>query len=241
MTNIDNEKQYLSLSESIKFILAQFKKSLNVSIPGVVNSYDDTTKRCSVLPAIRAQLTTNEFVSLPLLTNIPVLFPSGGGILLTFPIKKGDSVLLVFSQRGLSNFKKDLKESYPTSSILDLHDAVAIPGFGDLTITSVDTDAATLQTSDATSYISLKDSSIKSVIGSNSFVLDSSSFKATIGGATLSLSSSELVSSVPISAPSLDLTGGDISNAGNINTTSGVNLTTHVHTDPQGGITGGPQ
>ncbi|MBK2125117.1 hypothetical protein [Fangia hongkongensis] len=73
-------------------------------------------------------------------------------------------------------------------------------------------------------------------------------------GATLILSSSSLVSSVPISAPSFTGSGGgaavmtaginmssqNITNAGDI-TAGGVNLTTHKHTDSEGGDTSGPQ
>ena len=64
--------------------------------------------------------------------NVPVVFPSGGGFALTFPLRKGDPVLLVYSQRGLARWKKAPGVSTPdVDGFFSEKDAIAIPGFGD--------------------------------------------------------------------------------------------------------------
>ncbi|MFW8450019.1 Gp138 family membrane-puncturing spike protein, partial [Klebsiella pneumoniae] len=38
-------------------------------------------------------------VNLPLLVDVPVVFPRGGGCTLTFPVKPGDECLVIFADR----------------------------------------------------------------------------------------------------------------------------------------------
>lgn len=40
-------------------------------------------------------------LQMPLLINVPVSFPGGGGVTLTFPVKQGDECLVVFTARCL--------------------------------------------------------------------------------------------------------------------------------------------
>jgi len=70
----------------------------------------------------------------------------------------------------------------------------------------------------------------------------------TVGAATLTLTPTALISSVPIQAPSFSGASGGIAvmtsglDAGtNPITSKGVDLSSHVHSDPQGGTTGAPQ
>ena len=50
---------------------------------------------------------------------------------MTFPLERGDPVLLLYSQRGLANWKKTLGVAAPdTIGFFSEKDAFAIPGFG---------------------------------------------------------------------------------------------------------------
>ena len=82
---------------------------LNTCLPGIIQSFDDTTQTAVVIPAIQMKITIQEVVSytnLPVIVNVPIVFPFaiGNGFALTLPIKAGDSCLLVFSQRAIDNW-----------------------------------------------------------------------------------------------------------------------------------------
>ena len=77
--------------------------NLRVSMPGIVQSFDPISVTCTVQPAIKCSQPDdagNEVsASLPLLTDIPVIFPRGGGCTITFPVQEGDECLIIFSDR----------------------------------------------------------------------------------------------------------------------------------------------
>lgn len=109
------------------------------ALPGVVERFDNTTGRIDVRPVpsrLVGDASASESVKHPIVQDVPVLFPSGGGFRVTFPLVKGDAVMLVFSQRSIADFKTRLTqgtaldESMPEPGVLfRLDDAVAIPGF----------------------------------------------------------------------------------------------------------------
>lgn len=64
---------------------------------------------CTVQPAIQGQIRnqkTQEWdnVDLPVLVNVPVQFPSGGGFTATFPLAEGDEVLVMFADRCIDGW-----------------------------------------------------------------------------------------------------------------------------------------
>ena len=71
------------------------------ALPGVVKSYDAATGHADIQPAIRRPLDTASgavvFEDLPIVPNVPILFPRGGAFAVTWPLAPGDPVLLVFS------------------------------------------------------------------------------------------------------------------------------------------------
>jgi hypothetical protein len=73
------------------------------ALPGVVAGFDPVAMTVSVQPAIKGRVTSPDgstrSVALPLLVDVPVFFPRGGGFTLTFPVKSGDECLVVFSSR----------------------------------------------------------------------------------------------------------------------------------------------
>lgn len=272
MSNLRNEQNYETIEEMLDFIFEQQFKKIYTSIPAIVESYNSSTKRANVVPALNRVYTDGSIKSLPVIIDVPVIFPSGGGFTITMPITKGDSVLLVFSQRGLTNFKKTFTQSTPDDdSLLSLKDAVAISGFGALNITPSSSTGATIQGNDgenavivesgkvevkkSSNTLTIDDSQMQASISGSTFTLDASKMEAIVGGATLTLNASSLTSSVPINAPSYSgLSGGaanmtsginmssqNITNVADLTTDGGVNLSTHVHVDPQGGTTGTPQ
>ena len=73
------------------------------AMPGIIHAYNAAAMTVQVQPAVQAQILQPDqtwiSISLPLLLDCPVVFPSGGGITLTFPIAVGDECLVVFGSR----------------------------------------------------------------------------------------------------------------------------------------------
>jgi hypothetical protein len=63
-------------------------------------------------------------------TNVPLMFPSSSMSAFSFPVNKGDNVLLVYSQRGLDTFKQG--NGLPSTPVdyrsFGESDCIAIPG-----------------------------------------------------------------------------------------------------------------
>lgn len=78
------------------------------ALPAVLDTFDASKRTCSVQPTIQAQITDEKNVTrwetLPLLVDCPVMFPGGGGFVLTFPLKAGDEGIVVFASRCIDTW-----------------------------------------------------------------------------------------------------------------------------------------
>lgn len=186
MSNLNAEQRYETLSEALSFIFEQRFKGIYTCLPGIIVSYDPSTKRAAVQPALRRILTDDSEQQLPIITNVPVCFPTGGGFSLLFPVAPGDTCVLVFSQRGIENFKETYEQEKPDEGLLDLNDAIAIMGFGPLSLTPASSSGVSLQSDD----------------GDNSIVIEPG--KVII----------ETTSKVTINSPEVDIIGGKVEHNG---------------------------
>lgn len=93
------EQLNYAITAQWKRILRQSLDDLRVSIPAIVQSFDATHQTVTVQIAIReiVQGTQGpENIAIAPITKVPVMFPSGGGFSLTFPLQAGDEGLLIF-------------------------------------------------------------------------------------------------------------------------------------------------
>ena len=81
-----------------------------------------------VRPTI-ARVFAEEIIDPPIVQQVPLIWPCGGGTNFTWPINEGDYVLLLCSQRNIERWLggEDFKPP-PDSSLLELTDAFAIAG-----------------------------------------------------------------------------------------------------------------
>lgn len=100
---MDQRERISDFETGILSALSGFAANLWTALPGIVQDYDATKLTCTIQPAIQARLRSakGEFtwVKLPLLVDVPVLFPSGGDFIVTLPVKKDDEALVIFSSR----------------------------------------------------------------------------------------------------------------------------------------------
>lgn len=101
---MDRKERIDNLQVSLLSALQGWQKDLWTALPGIIQSFDPVKKTCEVQVSIQARQTNLQtgafsWVTLPLLVDCPVFFPSGGGYTLTFPLELGDECLVVFASR----------------------------------------------------------------------------------------------------------------------------------------------
>jgi len=142
--------------------------SLRVSMPGIVQSFDPGTVTAVVQPAIKGYEPdsngVNQSTTLPLLVDVPVVFPRGGGCTLTFPVKTGDECLVIFADRCIDFWWQNGGVQEPVDDrVHDLSDAFCIVGPQSQAqkISEISTSAAQLRSDDGSTFFELNPSTQK--------------------------------------------------------------------------------
>lgn len=109
------------------------QSSMWTALPCIVQDVDLSKMTIMAQPTIKGvtydQDNNATFVNLPLLADVPIVFPSAGGFIITFPIVAGDEVLVVFSSRCIDDWWQSGGVGIPIEMRMhDLSDGFAIPG-----------------------------------------------------------------------------------------------------------------
>ena len=224
--NSDMEQDYSSLTSVLLFAFEQMMKGIDTCLPGVVESYNPTTKRARVKPALRLLTTEGLSIEQAAIVNVPVLFPSFGGFTILGSLKPDDAVLLQFSQRGLSKFKQGFGVADPDdTSFFSRQDAVAIPGFGAMSVVPMTQDGISIQTEDGTQSIVVENGKIKIT-------------SATMVEVVAPVAKVTAATSAAVTSPAVSLSGA-VTVTGSL-VVNGIPFSTHVHAYPdpnRGGFT----
>jgi len=220
------------LASNIKEGIANRLKDLHTSMPGIIQSFDPVTQTASIQPTIKRVFITREGVTetlipanLPILINVPVQFPRGGGFSLTFPVKKGDECLIMFAERAIDTWHKFGGIREPNAKRFHhLSDATAIVGLSSLPnkVPAYSATATQIKKDDGSAVISLNnDSSVDIIADSDITATSLANIKAEATGdisatcANLSATASgtaevTAASSCTITAPTITLAGNVI-------------------------------
>lgn len=148
------------------------KRQFHCAIPAVIQDYDNTKGTVSAVPAIRELLYDQDgrsvHIELPLLLDVPLLFPSGGGYVITFPVKKGDECLVLFGDMCIDGWwQNGGTQNMAEIRRHDLSDGFAILApFSQKKIKDFSTFSSTvaeLRNSDGTQKIQLSDTAVNLV------------------------------------------------------------------------------
>ena len=152
------------LSTLLRFVLRQWsREELHTGMPGIVETYDSAKRRARVVPAINALMADGSFVARPPIVNVPVLWPSFGGITIeASELIAGTAYWLSFSERGLGLFKEALAVSdFPKERFFDAGDAVLHAGSRFLPETVIGPGAGNFAIGDGTIGITIGTDSIE--------------------------------------------------------------------------------
>lgn len=194
------------------------------ALPCIISSFNETAITVECVPSIQGTFVqpedgTQKFVTMPTLVDVPVVYPRGGGYTMTFPIKKGDECLVVFSSRCIDGWWSSGDTSPPTERRMhDLSDGFAIVGpFSQKTkIANVSTTTAQFRSDDSTVMVELdKDGGIATVKAPTQIVLDSPTV-------LIKASSQVTVQSPAVHASGQIISDGDV-------TAAHISLDSHTH------------
>ncbi|WP_142478594.1 Gp138 family membrane-puncturing spike protein [Klebsiella oxytoca] len=140
--------------------------AMRVSIPGIIQSFDPDAVTAVVQPAIKGaeqdESGAEVSVNLPLLVDVPVVFPRGGGCTLTFPVKEGDECLVIFADRCIDFWWQSGGIQEPVDGRMhDLSDAFCIVGPQSQAkkISGISASAVELRSDDGSAKLSLNPAS----------------------------------------------------------------------------------
>lgn len=152
--------------DAIRASLRGHQAGVWTALPAIINSFDATTLTCTAQPAIQAQVRAEDgstsWVTLPLLVDVPVCFPRGGGCTLTFPVAAGDEALIVFASRCIDSWwQSGGVQVQAELRMHDLSDGFAIPGpFSQATkISGWSGSSVQLRSNDGNTYVDLNPTS----------------------------------------------------------------------------------
>jgi len=118
------------VKDLVKAIVDNKLDDLHTAIPARVESFDPQTMRASVT-LLRKRRVSPDFdpEPMPPILEVPVQFIKGGDFVIRPPVKNGDTVLVVFSERALDYLLIDGTPQDPRFKRRHaLDDAIAIPG-----------------------------------------------------------------------------------------------------------------
>lgn len=210
---IDPRERYSDPEEAMRAAMDGSRATMWTALPGIVVSFDPVAVTASIQPAIKGvvQGQDGKFsgVNLPVLPDVPVVFPHGGGCTLTFPIKPGDEVLVVFSARCIDAWWQSGGIQYPMEPRMhDLSDGFAIPGPMSQAkkIGGISTTAVQLRSDDGAAYVSINPATHQ--------ILTVTSGHADIVAASASISAPNIVLDGDVTVVGSLSIGGALTNAG---------------------------
>lgn len=102
---------------------------MRVCLPAEVMKYDPKKQSIDAQPLLKSIYRDKSVLEMPPIFNIPVIFPRAGQAFIALPLKKGDSVTLIFSDRSLDKWKSVGGKVNPEDVRKhDLSDALALVG-----------------------------------------------------------------------------------------------------------------
>lgn len=131
---MDRRQRSDDMSTAVSMATKANQAQIWTALPGIIQSFNAGAMTAEVQPALQGVLSdpksgASSSVNMPLLVDCPVVFPSGGGITLTLPIKASDECLVIFASRCIDAWWQNGGIQPPmVYRMHDLSDGFALPG-----------------------------------------------------------------------------------------------------------------
>lgn len=235
------------LAETLRTLQSSVSSQLRVSMPGIVQSFDADNVTCDIQIGIKGE-SGGESTNLSVLTNVPVVFPRGGGVTMTFPIKAGDECLLIFGDRCIDFWHQsgDIQETVDERQH-DLSDAFALigPQSQAKKISGISTSAAQFRSDDGGAYVEINPTDHTVTVQTSGKLIANAQGGTEITSPTIVLNGAVTINGSL--SQGMGESGGNANMLGPITVTNdvtagGISVKSHKHGGVQtgGGDTGGP-
>lgn len=226
--------QVTNLPDAIAASIRRHLGEIHTCLPARVESYDHKKQRASVQPQIKKKYRDGLVDDMPVIVDVPVIWPRSSNASLTFPVNKGDYVMLVFAERAIENFLTlgGLQEPGDRRKF-DLTDAIAVPGLYPFNVPSRSTNNEDVLLIYNNTSIRIKKDGDLEIVGSKNM-------KATIKGNIEVTCEGNLTANVGGNA-TIDIGGTtDLTSGGDVNITApNVNITGNLTVSGQTDLAGG--
>lgn len=230
--------------------------NLRTASPGIVKEVDLSRQTVTVQLAIQGKIVDQsgvaKWINMPLLTDVPIIWPRAGGFSLTFPVAIGDECLVVFGERCIDSWWQSGGVQKPIDDRQhDLSDAFAIfgPTSQPRKLKNVQANAVELRTDSRSDYISLKNGSLDiNIVGAANVKCGSATVEArttTVNSPSNTINGPLTVTGLITGQGGMTISGGSgAAVTGNMTITGGdvkadeISLKNHRHTGDSGGDTG---
>ena len=121
----------MQTSNEVKDVIKEWIKkggeNIHVSMIGKIETYNPQTNRASITPVGTFTAPDWKEIPYPTIHNVPLQFPCGNGGKsgCTFPVKSGDTCIIIFADHQIENFLSGEKSDDMRNH--SLNDAYAIP------------------------------------------------------------------------------------------------------------------
>lgn len=220
----------------MRIALGAAQSGIWTALPGIIQSFDPQAMTCTVQPSISLQQRgsdgTMSPINLPVLLDCPVIFPTGGGCTLTFPIKQGDECLVLFSSRCIDSWwQQGGIQGQARLRMHDLSDGFVMAGPRSqprVLSPSVNTSTVQLRSDDGQAFVEIHPTShqIHAKTSADVIAEAGTNITATAGGFAHVTATAEIT----LAAPIINLTAGQINLAGNLTQTAGTGGSTGTAT-----------
>ena len=194
-----------SLPEAIDLSVKRRLEELHTCLPAKIISYDHTQQRATVQPQLKKRYLDSSVEEMPIIVDVPIIWPRSSNASLTFPVTEGDYLLLLFAERSIERFLALGGNQEPGDRRkFDLSDAIGIMGLSPFNVPSRaknNTDV-TLIYNDSSIAIS-KDGNINIESSKDVNMTVKADANITVDGATKLNSKGD----VDIEAPNVNITG----------------------------------
>lgn len=171
---MEKKERFENLSVALLAALEGWQSGIWTALPGIVESFDPEVQTCSIRPAVQARLQDRagnyRWATITLLEDVPVIFPSGGGFTMTYPIEQGDEALVILSKQCIDGwFQSGAAQQSVVPPDLRMHslsDGFAIigPKSKPRALAGFSTDTVQLRSDDGEVYVELAAGHIVNIV-----------------------------------------------------------------------------